>query len=88
MKYVVFSLLRFSRSIHRGKFGTVRRIENKRTGTKYAAKFLRRRRRAQCNIAEISHEIAVLILCAESEHIVKLHGVHETKNEIALVLEL
>lgn len=37
---------------------------------------------------EIGHEIAILMLCADSKHIVKLNSVHETKSETALVLEL
>uniref|UniRef100_A0A1B0CBV1 Protein kinase domain-containing protein n=2 Tax=Lutzomyia longipalpis TaxID=7200 RepID=A0A1B0CBV1_LUTLO len=54
----------------------------------FAAKFLRRRRRAQSQAKDICHEIAVLMLCSDSEHIVKLHSVHETQSEIALILEL
>lgn len=72
----------------RGKFAAVRRAMHKQTGVSFAAKFLRRRRRAQCNLKEIRHEIAILLLCADSEHIVKLHSVHETNVETALVLEL
>lgn len=74
--------------ICRGKFAAVRRAINKKTGVKFAGKFLRRRRRAQCSDKEIGHEIAVLMLCADSEHIVKLHSVHQTKTETALLLEL
>ncbi|XP_055297742.1 death-associated protein kinase related [Sitodiplosis mosellana] len=72
----------------RGKFATVRRAMHKQTGVSFAAKFLRRRRRAQCTLKEIRHEIAILLLCADSEHIVKLHSVHETNVETALVLEM
>lgn len=61
---------------------------HKKTGVNFAAKFLRRRRRAQCTLKEIGHEIAILMLCADSKHIVKLHSVHETKSETALLLEL
>lgn len=72
----------------KGKYGTVRRAVDKKTGVNYAAKFLRRRRRGQCCAKEINHEIAVLMLCANSQHIVRLHAVHETRSETALILEL
>lgn len=78
----------FSFSPSRGKYGTVRRAVDKKTGVHYAAKFLRRRRRGQCCAKEINHEIAVLMLCASSQHIVRLHAVHETRSETALILEL
>lgn len=84
--YLLFSL--FFTFLYRGKFATVRRAMHKKTGVKFAAKFLRRRRRAQCTLKEIRHEIAILLLCADSEHIVKLHSVHETSSEMALLLEL
>lgn len=61
---------------------------HKKTGVSFAAKFLRRRRRAQCTLKEIRHEIAILLMCADSNHIVKLHAVHETNLETALLLEL
>lgn len=61
---------------------------HKKSGVSFAAKFLRRRRRAQCTLKEIRHEIAILLLCADSEHIVKLHSVHETTLETALLLEM
>lgn len=75
-------------TLHRGKYGIVRRAVDKKTGVNYAAKFLRRRRRGQCCAKEINHEIAVLMLCANSQHIVRLHAVHETRQETALILEL
>lgn len=61
---------------------------HKKTNVSFAAKFLKRRRRAQCTLKEIRHEIAILSLCSDSEHIVKLHSVFETTVETALVLEL
>lgn len=72
----------------RGKFAAVRRAVHKKTGVNFAAKFLRRRRRAQCSDKDIGHEVAVLLLCNDSKHIVKLHSVHETTSETALLLEL
>ncbi|XP_053682217.1 serine/threonine-protein kinase 17A [Sabethes cyaneus] len=72
----------------KGKYGIVKRAVDKKTGINYAAKFLRRRRRGQCCAKEINHEIAVLMLCANSQHIVRLHAVHETRSDTALILEL
>lgn len=74
--------------IYRGNFGTVRRATHKETGIKYAAKFLRRRRRAACWMKQIQHEVAVLMLSADSEQIVKLHAVYETRSEFVLILEM
>lgn len=73
---------------NRGNFGTVRRATHKTTGINYAAKFLRRRRRAACWIKQIHHEIAVLMLSSSSEQIVKLHAVYETRSEFVLILEM
>lgn len=87
LKLIYFRFLEYL-NIFRGKFATVRRAMHKQTGVSFAAKFLRRRRRAQCTLKEIRHEIAILLLCADSEHIVKLHSVHETMVETALVLEM
>lgn len=72
----------------RGKFAAVRRAIHKKSGVHFAAKFLKRRRRAQSSDKEIKHEIAVLILCSGAENIVKLNAVHESKTDTALLLEL
>lgn len=45
----------------RGKFATVRRASHKTTGIRYAAKFIKKRRRAADQTKEIIHEIAVLL---------------------------
>uniref|UniRef100_A0A182W4C6 non-specific serine/threonine protein kinase n=1 Tax=Anopheles minimus TaxID=112268 RepID=A0A182W4C6_9DIPT len=74
--------------IAKGMYGIVRGAVSKQSGISYAAKYLRRRRRGQCCLNEINHEIAVLMLCADSDYVVKLHAVHETRSEIALILEL
>lgn len=65
----------------------VRKCIAKSTGQAYAAKFLKKRRRGQDCKAEILHEIAVLELMKNNPHIVSLHEVYETANEIILVLE-
>lgn len=72
----------------RGKFAAVRRAIHKRSGAHFAAKFLKRRRRAQSSDKEIKHEIAVLMLCKEANNIVKLSAVHESRSDTALLLEL
>ncbi|XP_065366438.1 death-associated protein kinase related [Calliphora vicina] len=72
----------------RGKFAAVRRAIHKNSGTHFAAKFLKRRRRAQSSDREIKHEIAVLMLCNDAENIVKLNAVHESRSDTALLLEL
>ncbi|XP_033255108.1 death-associated protein kinase related-like [Drosophila miranda] len=72
----------------RGKFAAVRRAIHKNTGSHFAAKLLKRRRRAQSSDKEIKHEIAVLILCEGEENIVNLNAVHETRSDTALLLEL
>lgn len=66
----------------------MRRAVHKSSGTHFAAKFLKRRRRAQSSDKEIKHEIAVLMLCSGSENIVKLNAVHESRSDTALLLEL
>ncbi|EDW65235.2 death-associated protein kinase related [Drosophila virilis] len=72
----------------RGKFAAVRRAVHKNTGLHFAAKFLKRRRRAQSSDKEIKHEIAVLMLCEGEDNIVNLNAVHETRSDTALLLEL
>lgn len=72
----------------RGKFAAVRRARCLRSGTWYAAKVMRKRRRAQDVRHEILHEAAVLLLARPSTRIVSLHQLYETTSEIILVLEL
>ncbi|XP_067122791.1 serine/threonine-protein kinase 17A [Centruroides vittatus] len=77
-----------SRPFARGKFATVRRCCHKETGIKYAAKYIRKRRRASDVRHEIMHEIYVLKLSAVCPRIVRLHEIYETSSEIILVLEM
>lgn len=72
----------------RGKFAAVRKCTHKETGIEYAAKFIRKRRRAMDQRQDILHEVAVLKITADSHRIVRLHDVYETTTEMALVLEL
>lgn len=66
----------------------MRKIRHLATGVEYAAKFIRKRRRAIDTTREIHHEVAVLMMCADSMRLVRLHEMYETRSEIVLVLEL
>ncbi|CAH2086080.1 unnamed protein product [Euphydryas editha] len=72
----------------RGKFASVRKIRHLVSGEEYAAKFIRKRRRAADTTREIQHEVAVLALCTDCTRVVSLHEVYETRSEVAIVLEL
>lgn len=72
----------------RGKFAVVRRARCLATGTWFAAKFMRKRRRAQDVRHEILHEAAVLLLTRACAGIVSLHQLFESASEVILVLEL
>ncbi|RVE43226.1 hypothetical protein evm_012106 [Chilo suppressalis] len=72
----------------RGKFASVRKIRHLVSGEEYAAKFIRKRRRAADTTREILHEVAVLALCSDCTRVVRLHEVYETRSEVAIVLEL
>ncbi|XP_050345392.1 serine/threonine-protein kinase 17A isoform X1 [Nymphalis io] len=72
----------------RGKFASVRKIRHLVSGEEYAAKFIRKRRRAADTTREIQHEVAVLALCSDCTRVVSLHEVYETRSEVAIVLEL
>lgn len=72
----------------RGKYATVKRCRERSSGRQWAAKFLKKRRRAQELRAEALHEVAVLDAAARCSRLVSLHQVFETKTEMVLVLEL
>lgn len=79
---------KFIVSVCRGKFATVRKARHMLTGVEYAAKFIRKRRRALDTQREIAHEIAVLLQCSASPRVVRLHEVYDERSEMVLVLEL
>lgn len=83
IKYFFFSLFHY-----RGKYATVRRCRERSSGRQWAAKFLKKRRRAQELKAEALHEVAVLDAAAHCAQLVTLHQVFETNTEMVLVLEL
>ncbi|KAF7276975.1 hypothetical protein GWI33_009597, partial [Rhynchophorus ferrugineus] len=66
----------------RGKYATVCRAVHKRTGTHYAAKFVKKRRRNQDQMNEIIHEIAVLMQCSSTNRVIRLHEVYESLTEM------
>ncbi|XP_066998235.2 serine/threonine-protein kinase 17A [Anabrus simplex] len=72
----------------RGKFAAVRKCTHRDTGVEYAAKFIRKRRRAMDQKMDILHEVAVLVSASSCTRIVSLHEVYETSSDMALVLEL
>ncbi|KAK4293363.1 hypothetical protein Pmani_033940 [Petrolisthes manimaculis] len=78
----------FGGKMNEGKFAAVRRAQCLRTGTWYAAKVIRKRRRAQDVRHEIMHEAAVLLLARQAPKIVSLHHLYETNSEMILLLEL
>ncbi|CAG2110704.1 unnamed protein product [Medioppia subpectinata] len=75
-------------SIYRGKFAQVRRCVHKETAKTYAAKTIKKRRRATDVSHEILHEIRVLLTTNQSDRIVKLYEVYETASEFVLMLEM
>lgn len=83
-----FSNLKIHLFICRGKYATVKRCRERSSGRQWAAKFLRKRRRAQELRAEALHEVAVLDAAANCSRLVSLHQVFETNTEMVLVLEL
>ncbi|KAG8192627.1 hypothetical protein JTE90_017191 [Oedothorax gibbosus] len=77
-----------ARPFARGKFASVRRCRHLVSGAEFAAKSMRKRRRATDVRHEIMHEAHVLLLSSAHPRIVRMHEVYETPSEIVLVLEL
>ncbi|XP_054168810.1 serine/threonine-protein kinase 17A-like [Oppia nitens] len=77
-----------TRPFARGKFAQVRRCVHKETSRSYAAKTIKKRRRATDASHEIMHEIRVLLTTSQSPRIVTLHEVYETPTEFILMLEM
>lgn len=77
-----------SRPFARGKFAQVRRCVHKETNKSYAAKTIKKRRRANDVTHDIMHEIRVLLTTNQSDRIVRLYEVYETPTEFVLMLEM
>ncbi|XP_031415279.1 serine/threonine-protein kinase 17A [Clupea harengus] len=75
------------KELGRGKFGVVRRCVEKHTGTEFAAKFVRKRRRGQDCRREVIHEVSMLELTSSCSRVINLHEVYETPSEMVLLLE-
>ena len=68
----------------------MRRARHRLTGELFAAKYVRRRRRAKTLEAEAEarHEVAVLVRGRNNAHIAHLHRVYKTRQEYIIILEL
>ncbi|TKR62382.1 hypothetical protein L596_026357 [Steinernema carpocapsae] len=75
-----------------GQFATVKRVIERATGLKYAAKFVRKRRYATSRRGvpreNIEREVEVLRAVRGHENVVELHEVYETSTDVILILEL
>lgn len=76
------------RPFARGKFATVRRCVHRESGRDYAAKYIRKRRRASDVRHEILHEALLLKLAQPCPRVVDVREVFETASEIILILEM
>ncbi|OQR70755.1 serine/threonine-protein kinase-like [Tropilaelaps mercedesae] len=82
LSYCLFS------SHSRGKFATVRRCRHIESGRDFAAKYLRKQRRAEDVRHELIHEALVLALADDCGRIISLKEIFETRTEVILVLEM
>lgn len=76
------------RPFARGKFATVRRCVHRESGRDFAAKYIRKRRRATDVRHEIVHEALVLKMAEPCSRVVDVREVFETPSELILILEL
>lgn len=76
------------RPFARGKFATVRRCVHRESGRDFAAKYIRKRRRASDVRHEIVHEALVLKMAEPCSRVVDVREVFETHSELILILEL
>ncbi|KAL3223936.1 hypothetical protein MRX96_027010 [Rhipicephalus microplus] len=76
------------RPFARGKFATVRRCVHRESGRDFAAKYIRKRRRASDVRHEIVHEALVLKMAEPCARVVDVREVFETHSELILILEL
>lgn len=74
-----------SAEIGRGKFAVVKRCTHKASGTEYAAKFLKKRRKGKDCKKDVLHEIRMLELTISHPHIISLVEVYETINDLIII---
>lgn len=87
----VFSCTLLHLYTHRGKFAIVKKCTEKCSGTQFAAKVLKKRRRGKSCREDILVEIDIMRQANEArEHprIIKLHEVFESSSEFYIILEL
>ena len=73
---------------NRGKFAIVKRCTEKSTGTQYAAKILKKRRRGKSVREDILVEIDIMRQGMDHNRIIKLYEVFESSNEFHIIIEL
>ena len=66
----------------------MRRCVHRNSQAECAAKVLRKKRRSADASGEILHEVRVLLLCSQQQHVVRLLSLFESGSEFILVLEL
>ncbi|CAL2028038.1 unnamed protein product [Caenorhabditis brenneri] len=75
-----------------GQFAVVRRVRDRKTGERYAAKFIKKRRYATSRRGvtrqNIEREVRVLQKIRGHSNVVELHAVYETASDVIIVLEL
>ncbi|CAI5438576.1 unnamed protein product [Caenorhabditis angaria] len=75
-----------------GQFAVVRRVREKSSGEKFAAKFIKKRRYATSRRGvtrqNIEREVRVLQKIRGNPNVVELHSVYETASDVIIVLEL
>ena len=81
----IFLLLKYLLSLlPRGKFGVVKKVKEKSTGTEYAAKFLKITKESR---EEVLAEMLIMNKL-HSKRLIYLHDAYERPNEMIIVLEL
>lgn len=68
----------------RGKFGVVKKVKEKSTGTEYAAKFLKITKESREEVLAEMHIMNKL----HSKRLIYLHDAYEKPKEMIIVLEL
>ena len=72
----------------RGKFAVVKKCTEKSTGKFYAAKYLKKRRRAGNCREDAMKEIDIMRQAKAQPYIIQMHEVFETQREMIIILEL
>lgn len=70
--------------VPRGKFGVVKKVKEKSTGTEYAAKFLKITKESREEVVAEMHIMNKL----HSKRLIYLHDAYERPKEMIIVLEL